>query len=64
MRRLQQIFDTPPTYGRLLDMKGDYQVVDVARVLRKYLEDLPVSIKPWSSACPSQAHFTRRYRSR
>ncbi|KAI8097783.1 Rho GTPase activation protein [Halteromyces radiatus] len=37
---LQQIFNTPPDYGRQLDWKG-YSVHDTANVLRRYLNYLP-----------------------
>ncbi|KAI8087265.1 Rho GTPase activation protein [Thamnidium elegans] len=38
--QLQQIFNTPPDYGRQLDWKG-YSVHDAANVLRRFLNYLP-----------------------
>ncbi|KAI9487087.1 MAG: Rho GTPase activation protein [Benjaminiella poitrasii] len=38
--QLQQIFNSPPDYGRQLDWKG-YSVHDAANVLRRYLNYLP-----------------------
>ncbi|KAI7888286.1 Rho GTPase activation protein [Mucor mucedo] len=38
--QLQQIFNTPPDYGRQLDWKG-YSIHDAANVLRRFLNYLP-----------------------
>lgn len=44
--RLQRTFERYPDYGQSLNMKGDYQVTDVARLLRKFLEELPEPVIP------------------
>ncbi|KAL1921269.1 uncharacterized protein VTP21DRAFT_10985 [Calcarisporiella thermophila] len=44
---LQQIFDTPPSYGSTLDWKG-YSVHDAANVLRRFCNYLPEPIIPHS----------------
>lgn len=44
MRELQEIFDTPPKYGKHLTWER-YSVHDAASVLRRYLNQMPVSVR-------------------
>lgn len=41
MRELQEVFDTPPKYGKQLEWER-YSVHDAASVLRRYLNQMPV----------------------
>lgn len=45
MKELQDIFDRPPSYGRDV-VWGPWSVHDAASVLRRYLNQMPVSIRP------------------
>jgi hypothetical protein len=44
INELQAIFDSPPRYGKDLDWQG-YSVHDAASVLRRYLNQMPVSLR-------------------
>ncbi|PWN40198.1 Rho GTPase activation protein [Ceraceosorus guamensis] len=45
MRELQEVFDTPPRYGKNVDW-SKYSVHDAASVLRRYLNQMPEPIIP------------------
>lgn len=45
INQLQALFDEPPRYGKDLDWTG-YSVHDAASVLRRYLNQMPVSVHP------------------
>ncbi|ODV60922.1 RhoGAP-domain-containing protein, partial [Ascoidea rubescens DSM 1968] len=48
VKALQEIFNTPPYYGKKLDWKG-YTVHDAASILRRFLNSLPEPIIPLNS---------------
>lgn len=47
-RELQQIFNTPPSFGREINWE-DYTVHDAANVLRRYMTSLPEPVIPLAS---------------
>lgn len=46
MRELQETFDLPPRYGKDVDW-SKYSIHDAASVLRRYLNQMPVSWQAW-----------------
>lgn len=54
INQLQAEFDEPPRYGKDLDWTG-YSVHDAASVLRRYLNQMPVSSRTVDLSVADQA---------